>query len=917
MYSVSYTRTMPNVSPTNISLPNFSLRNSWHLLHAPIKRSFQDPWSTLKNSWSFISFISKKKAIYNYSSRYRRGQLKIFSVQRDSSEVDAYMYTFLDYESSVKKEKGELETYGRSSSSLMESVYLFHTDAGGQVKAFVNKENMMYKVTIEVSSLPTRFGDLEHGLRLHWGLFRSDSLQWVVLDSASTLEGTTSGTENNKDFMETPFQLGPAGCYALELAFHSSQAPLFVTFVLNTRDGIWIRNHLGKNFCVPLGAGRGNPDPLGFSLGNDESANFALYSRTAENVVLCLYDATSTEPSLEIDLDPYINRTGDVWHISLETLGEYTRYGYRCKGDIDWDKGGRFHARRILLDPYSKFVAPFVLGQDKSASPASYLGWLIEEPSFNWDGDTHPCLPLESLVIYRLNVELFTADKSSGLQGDLQGTFLGLIDKIYHLKNLGVNAVMLEPIFAFDRSQGPFYPYNFFAPMDIYGPLGNGISASSSLKEMVKSFHENGIEVILEVVYTHTAEKDDSAPETISFRGIDNSSYYILDKSNEDTTADSTNKFNCNHPVALKLILDSLRHWVNEYHVDGFSFSNSQSLLKGPHGENLSRPPLIEAITFDPVLSKTKIIADPCLPFITPSKEILFPHWKKWAEMNFRFHDDVRKFLRGDKDQLSNFATRLCGSGDIFTDGRGPCFSLNFITRNFGLSLVDLVSFSDTHESAQLSWNCGEEGPTNNHLILETRLKQIRNFLFILLVSLGVPVLNMGDEYGQTKGGSTHLNDRKPFDWDALKTEFGVQTTRFIGFLNSFRARRCDLLKRKSFLKIENLDWHGRYPNQPQWEDPSSSFIAVSIKPEENESEQISTSWDLYIAFNSQQSPENVTLPQLPDGILWHRLVDTSLPFPETFSREATSMDLPPIRFTTYEIKPHSCVLFEARSNKD
>ncbi|KAH9320558.1 hypothetical protein KI387_015197, partial [Taxus chinensis] len=740
-------------------------------------------------------------------------------------------------------------------------------EVGLGVKAFVSRENMMYKVTIEVSSLPPRFGDLAHGLRLHWGLFRSDSSQWVVLDSEITPEDTIFGTENKQDFMQTPFQLGPAGCLALELAFHLGQAPLFVTFVLNSQDGIKIRNHLGKNFCVPVGVGRGNPDPLGFSLGIDGSVNFALYSRAAENVVLCLYDATSTEPSLEIDLDPYINRTGDVWHISLETLGEYTRYGYRCKGDINWDKGSRFHARRILLDPYSKFVAPFVIGQDKSVSPASYLGWLIEDPPFNWDEDTHPRLPLESLVVYRLNVELFTSDKSSGLQADLQGTFLGLIDKIYHLKNLGVNAVMLEPIFAFDRRQGLFYPYNFFAPMDCYGPLQNGISASTSLKEMVKSFHENGIEVILEVVYTHTAEKDDTAPETISFRGIDNLSYYILDKNNEGgSTAETSNLFNCNHPIAQKMILDSLRHWVNEYHVDGFCFSNSLSLIKGSHGENLSRPPLIEAICFDPVLSKSKIIANTCLPVKASNKESLFPHWKKWAELNVRFRDDVRKFLRGDKDQLSNFATRLCGSGDLFTDGRGSCFSFNFITSNFGLSLVDLVSFSDAHASAELSWNCGEEGLTNSHLVLETRLKQIRNFLFVLSISLGVPVLNMGDEYGQTKGASTLLIDRKPFDWDALKTEFGVQTTQFIGFLNSFRVRRSDLFQCKSFLKIENLNWHGRYPNQPQWEDPSSYFLAVSLKPEEKKSKVRSTAGDLYIAFNPQQSSETATLPQLPDG---------------------------------------------------
>lgn len=922
MDSVSYMRTVPlKASLPDTLLPKLSLRCSCNIRYVPFRHSCsylsEVPGTNFKNTRSPFLHVSQEKVKYNCISRYRRGQQRILNAHGHSLEVDAFAHTFCVHSSSsLQKVGNRSERREESPLSTRESVYMFQTDAGGEVKAFVGRVDTVYKVTIEVF-LPRRFGDLDRDLCLHWGLYMSNSSRLIVLDAASVPNGTTSVTVNKQKFMKTPFQQDPTGSHTLDLAFDSSQAPLFLTFVLKSSNDLWVRTHLGKNFCLPVGFGRGKPDPLGFSMGRDGSVNFALYSRSAENVVLCLYNATSTDTSLEMDLDPYMNRTGDVWHVSLDMLGHYTRYGYRCKGDINWDKGNRFHARRVLLDPYSKLLAPFVSGQDNSMSSANCLGWLIEEPPFDWDEDSHPCLPLESLVVYRLNVEGFTIDKSSGLQADRRGTFLGLIDKIYHLKNLGVNAILLEPIFAFDRRQGPFCPYNFFAPMDCYGPLGDGISASSSLRQMVKACHKIGIEVILEVVYTQTAEKGDAEPETLSFRGIDNSSYYILGENNEVAVAETDNLFNCNHPVAQNMILDSLRHWVNEYHIDGFCFCNSSSLMRGPHGEILSRPPLIEAIAFDPVLSRVKIIADPCLPITASCKEIQFPHWKKWAELNIRFHDDVRRFLRGDKGQLSNFSTRLCGSGDLFTDGRGPSFSFNFITHNFGLSLVDLVSFSAATYSTELSWNCGEEGGTNNHLVLETRLKQIRNFLFVLFISLGVPVLNMGDEYGQTKGGSMHLNDRKPFNWDALKTEFAVHTIQFIGFLSSFRTRRKDLLQRKTFAKIENLNWHGPIPDQPQWEDSSSSFLAVSLKPERNENESRSTLGDLYIAFNSQQASVSATLPQLPDGMLWHRLVDTSLPFPETFSMEGTATDMLGISFFAYQMQPHSCVLFEARSTKE
>ncbi|XP_050365591.1 isoamylase 2, chloroplastic [Argentina anserina] len=445
--------------------------------------------------------------------------------------------------------------------------------------------------------------------------------------------------------------------------------------------------------------------------------------------------------------------------------------------------------------------------------------------------------------------------------------------------------------------------------MSCFGPSGGPVAAINSMKEMVKEFHANGIEVLLEVVFTHTAKGE-------VLQGIDKSSYYRASKADD---LEARNSLNCNHPVVQQMVLDSLRYWVTEFHVDGFCFINASSLLCGVDGEYQSHPPLVEAIAFDPVLTKTKFIADRWDPHEMVLKETCFPHWKRWAEVNTRFCNDVRNFLRGE-GLLSDLATRLCGNGDIFSDGRGPAFSFNFISRNSGLPLVDLVSFSGSELSSELSWNCGEEGPTSKTAVLERRLKQIRNFLFILFLSLGVPVLNMGDECGQSSGGSPAYRDRKSFDWKALETGFATQTTQFISYLSSLRRRRSDLLQKQHFFKEENIDWFGSDQSSPRWEDPLCKFLAVRLKADQVEAENQSNNeyadlrGDLFVAFSAANQLETVILPPLPEGMAWSRLVDTALPFPGFFSISGEPVIEEMESLIAYEMKSHSCALFEARS---
>nr|VDD41414.1 unnamed protein product [Brassica oleracea] len=760
--------------------------------------------------------------------------------------------------------------------------YSFRTKSGALVKVKVEKKREKYSIMVFVSWLDLSGNDDENkrSLVMVWGVYRSDSSCFLPLDFESSSQDSQTHTT------ETPFVKGSLSESKLGLEFDGKESPFYLSFRLkDPNGGLEMLTHRDTNFCVPVGFTPGRPLPLGLSSGpdDDNSWNFAFFSRNAKSVVLCLYDDTTTDkPALELDLDPYVNRTGDVWHASVEKTWEFVRYGYCCHSEEEVE------AEDIVLDPYARVI-------DKSISQ-KFLGSLSKSPSFDWGRDASPNIPLEKLNVYRLNVKGFTQHKSSKLPTNIAGTFTGVAERVNHLKTLGANAVLLEPIFSFSEQQGPYFPFHFFSPMDMYGP-------SNSMKEMVKRLHSEGIEVLLEVVFTHTADSG-------ALHGIDDSCYYL----------DSKSYLNCNFPVVQELVLESLRYWVTEYHVDGFCFINASSLLRGVHGEHLSRPPLVEAISFDPLLAGRKLIADCWDPHDVKMipKEVRFPHWKRWGEVNTRYCRNVRNFVRG-RGLLSDLATRICGSGDVFTDGRGPAFSFNYVSRNSGLSLVDLVSFSGPEVASELSWNCGEEGATNKSAVLQTRLKQIRNFLFIQYVSLGIPMLNMGDECGVSTRG---LTSRKPFDWNMLASAFGVQITQFISFMTSVRARRSDVFQRRNFLKPENIVWYANDQTTPKWEDPGSKFLALEIKAETEEETTASLveptepkNNDLFIGFNASDQPENVILPSLPSGRKWRRLVDTALPFPGFFSVEGETVvaeeEEEMNQQVMYEMKPYSCTLFE------
>lgn len=772
--------------------------------------------------------------------------------------------------------------------------YRFHTETGDQVKVLVEKELNGFRVRVEL--LSSNFCGQESAPLMFWGLFRSDSSSFMPLD----FQG--SGSDVELGAVETAFTQVSLGMLVVELDFESRLAPFYISFVLRPQSSAnaksepsEIRSHRKTSFVVPVGFGSGRPAPLGLSFSEDGTMNFAVLSRDAEHVVICFYDdSTTAKPALEIDLDPYVNRSGHIWHASMESGLPFVHYGYRCKVGENQD---------VLLDPRAKVIGNVLLAGSQSSSQQRCLSLLCQEPPFDWERDIRPSLPMEELIVYRLNMMRFTIDKSSKLSNHIAGTFIGITEKLQHIKELGVNAILFEPIFPFDEQKGPYFPLHFFSPGMPSGSSGDSQSISKSLKEMVKVFHSNGIEVFLEVVFTHTAE-------SAALQKLDRSSYYHVKAGH----VLSWNLLNCNYPIVIQMILDSLRHWVIEFHVDGFCFVNASALLKGFHGELLSRPPLVEAIAFDPILSKVKIIADSWDPLIMETKEIMFPHWKRWAEINSKFCVDVRNFLRG-KGLLSSFATRLCGSADIFLHGRAPAFSFKYVARNFGLSLVDLVSYSSSTELAsECSWNCGEDGPTNKSYILEIRNRQIRNFLFILFMSQGVPVLNMGDECGQSSGGSPDYGDRKPFDWDAMRTHFGIQTVQFISFLSSLRFRRRDLLQRKSFLREENIMWYGKDLASPLWDDLNSKFLAMTLKTMADD-EAVSDSFrlfgDLFLAFNAAEHSERIMVPAAPTGMVWYRLVDTGLSYPGFFSSDGVLFDG---GLFSYDMQSHSCALFEARS---
>eukprot|EP00878_Enallax_costatus_P007157 GHUV01007501.1.p1 GENE.GHUV01007501.1~~GHUV01007501.1.p1 ORF type:complete len:653 (+),score=139.42 GHUV01007501.1:404-2362(+) len=609
-----------------------------------------------------------------------------------------------------------------------------------------------------------------------------------------------------------------------------------------------------------------------------------------------------------------MNKSGDVWHVAVDGLPSSSIcYALRVSGNGGWETGYRWDKSRLLLDPR----APLVAGRktwgtrepqeefqlDKGSQ---WWGTFDFDSQFDWgSGYSRPQLSLKDLVIYEMSVRCFTASKSSGVDADMRGTYLGVADKVEYLKDLGVNAVELLPVFEYDelelqRWHNPrehmvnvwgYSHMSFMAPMSRFGTPGSGpVQAARDFKEMVRTLHNAGIQVILDVVYNHTAELDDKHPYLISMRGIDNMTCYMVDPSQYVQLINLSgcgNTVNANHPVVKQLIIDSLVHFVEEYHVDGFRFDLASCLCRDGKGHPIAAPPLIREIAKHPVLSKVHLIAEPW--DLGMYQVGSFPNWDVWAEWNGKYRDDVRRFIKGDAGLKGAFATRVSGSADLYhTHNRRPYHSINFVTAHDGFSLHDLVSYNVKHNEANgegnndgsndnFSWNCGVEGHTSDGGVLDMRYKQMKNYLTALLMSIGTPMIVMGDEVAISHHGNNnwygHDTELSHMHWPSQGDERRQGLLRFTSELIRFR-KSCPLLNREHFLGPKDITWH-----EDNWHNPDSRFLAWTLHDTHN------TGFGcVYIAFNAHPFEVKVSLPKAPQGRKWCRLMDTNLPTPRDFT---------------------------------
>lgn len=672
---------------------------------------------------------------------------------------------------------------------------------------------------------------------------------------------------------------------------------------------------------------KGSPLPFG-STARNGGVNFAVHSTQATSVTICLFTLSDLEKgviSKKIPLDPLLNKTGDVWHAFLPGTFEDLLYGYEVDGQYCPEEGQRYDPSCILLDPYARAVISRgeygVLGSGGNCWPQMAGMVPIPDDEFDWDGDLPLKLPQRDLFIYEMHVRGFTNHNSSRV--NYPGTYLGMVEKLEHLKELGVNAIELLPCQEFNELE--YYSYNpvmgdykmnfwgystinFFSPMTRYAAAGVkncGRDAIKEFKILVREAHKRGIEVLMDVVFNHTAEGNEMGP-TLSFRGLDNGVYYMLAPRGEFYNYSGCgNTFNCNHPVVRRFIVDCLRYWVIEMHVDGFRFdlasimTRASSLWDGANvfgndterdflttGTPLNEPPLIDLISNDPVLHGVKLIAEAW--DIGGLYQVgSFPHWSIWSEWNGQYRDIVRQFIKGTDGLAGAFAQCICGSPHLYEEGgRKPWHSINFVCAHDGFSLADLVSYNQKHnlangednndgEDHNNSWNCGEEGELVSLPVQHLRHRQMRNFIVCLMVSQGVPMLTMGDEYGHTKGGNNntycHDNDVNYFRWDK-KEDSKTGFFKFCCRMAKLRSE-CESLGLEDFPTAERLQWHGHQPDMADWSE-LSRFVAFTIDD--------SIKGELYIAFNTSHLPVIVTLPERP-GFKWQPLVDTSKASPYDF----------------------------------
>jgi len=653
--------------------------------------------------------------------------------------------------------------------------------------------------------------------------------------------------------------------------------------------------------------------------------NFSIYSSHATSCTLVLFEKHSATPFAEIPFPPEF-RIGNVYCMVVFDLDyENVEYGYRMDGPFNFQQGHWFNKDKILLDPYAKIIGGRdVWGIEPDWNNIYQHRARLAFDDFDWEDDRLLDTPAQDLIIYEMHVRSFTRDPSSGVKHP--GTFAGIIDKLPYLKELGINCVELMPIYEFDEFENSrvnqetgekLYNYwgystvGFFAPKAGFAATGKFGMQVDELKNLIKQLHKNGISVILDVVFNHTAEGNDQGPY-ISFRGIDNQTYYMLTPEGYYFNFSGTgNTLNCNNPIVRGMVLDCLRYWAEEYHIDGFRFDLASILGRDPWGAPLANPPLLETLAFDPILAKCQLIAeawDAGGLYQVGS----FPNYGRWAEWNGKYRDCLRKFLKGDYGLVGEMAQRLTGSPDMYQSAnRPPTASINFIIAHDGFTLADLVSYNEKHNFANGennndggndndSWNCGAEGPTDNPYINHLRRRQIKNAMTMLLVSQGIPMILMGDEVGRTKQGNNntycHDNELNWFDWNLVSQNASL--FRFVKNMIAFRhahpvLRNPYYLQNRDYVGsgYADITWHGTQPWQADWSD-SSKVIAFMLCGRHAHSGNFEDNY-IYVAMNMHYEGLPFGLPQLPSGLQWHLFANTGMDSPDDIYTPGNELVLP------------------------
>ncbi len=648
----------------------------------------------------------------------------------------------------------------------------------------------------------------------------------------------------------------------------------------------------------PLGA---TPDASG--------VNFALFSEFATAVELLIFDDhDSPEPVQVIRLSPERNKTFHIWHVFVRGLAHGAHYAYRVDGPRNIHDGHRFDGEKVLIDPYARGNNKTLWRRGDACGSGSNLttsmrSVVIDNSDYDWEGDEPLNTPMSELIIYETHVGGFTKSKTAKVQNP--GSFKGLIEKIPYLKELGITAIELLPVFEFDDSEvlrtvdgQPLRNYWGYSTMAFFAPHpGYCVNPESGehvreFRDMVKELHKAGISVILDVVFNHTDEGNHQGP-TFSFKGIDNSNYYHLVPGDKQYYNDYTgcgNTFNCNHPVPEKLIVECLEYWVKEMHVDGFRFDEASVLTRGENGAPLEYPPVVWHIELSEVLSDTKVFAE-AWDAAGLYQIGYFPGYR-WAEWNGRYRDDVRRFVKGDPGVVGSFAARNAGSADLYESRRHlPVNSVNFVNCHDGFTLNDLVSYDGKHNDANgegnrdgnddnMSWNCGVEGPTDDPAIEALRERQIKNFCATLMLSQGIPMFVAGDEVRRTQRGNNNGycqdNELNWFDWTL--PEKNDDLLRFWRLMIDFRKKHPVVHRSRFFTgevnerNLADIAWHGCKLFSPPWNDPSARVLACTLGGFAGEA-------DVHVMLNMYWEGLSFELPTV-EGRTWHRVVDTSLPSP-------------------------------------